>query len=166
MSSQSHHSAIYLANAPDRIVKNVNRKIILPLLALVGLMLVACGSSEQITVTNLWGRPSPGSAANAAFYLSIHNNGPELEELVAADIDICGQTELHESTIDENSVMSMQHVEKIKVPPGETIHLEPGGLHIMCIDRQADLAPGDSIPITLQFANYGELSVEAEIREQ
>ena len=145
---------------------SMSSHIILPLLAIVSLMPVACGSSEQITVTDLWGRPSPGSAANAAFYVSIHNNGSELEELVAADIDICGQTELHKSTIDENSVMSMQHVEKIKVPPGETIHLAPGGYHIMCFDRQADLAPGDQIPITLQFANYGELSVEAEIREQ
>jgi copper(I)-binding protein len=166
MSSQSHHSTIYLANVPDRIVKNMNWKLVLPLLALVCLVGVACGSSEQITVTDLWGRPSPGSAANAAFYVSIHNNGSALEELVAADIDICGQTELHESTIDENSVMRMQHVEIIRVPPGETIHLEPGGYHIMCIDRQADLDPGDQIPITLHFANYGELSVEAEIREQ
>jgi copper(I)-binding protein len=136
------------------------------LLVLISLLLVACGSSEQISATDLWGRPSPGSAANAAFYVTIHNSGSELEELVAADIDICGQTELHESTFDENNVMSMQHVEKITIPPGETIHLEPGGLHIMCIDRQANLEPGDLIPIMLQFANYGELSVEAEIREQ
>ena len=136
------------------------------LLALVSLVLVACASSEQITATDLWGRPSPGSATNAAFYGTILNHGAELEELVAADIEICGQTELHKSTLDENSVMSMQHVEKIVIPPGEMIQLEPGGLHIMCIDRQADLDPGDLIPIRLQFANFGELSVEAEIREQ
>ncbi len=135
-------------------------------LPIISLLWVACGSSEQITVSDLWGRPSPGSADNAAFYVTIHNSGSELEELVAVDIDICGQTELHESSFDENNVMSMQHVEKIAVPSGETIHLEPGGLHIMCIDRQANLEPGDLIPITLQFANYGELLVEAEIREQ
>ena len=142
------------------------KKVILAILAIVSLMLVACGGSEQITINDSWGRPSPGSAANAAFYMSIHNNGSEVEELVAADVDICDQIELHESRIDDNGVMSMRHIEKIIIPPGETIDLEPGGLHIMCISRQADLAPGDEIPIRLQFANFGDLTVEAEIREQ
>ena len=134
--------------------------------ALIGLLLVACGSSEQIAATDLWGRPSPASAANTAFYVTIRNNGSELETLVAAEIDICDQTELHQSTLDENSIMSMQHVEKIEIPPGETIHLEPGGLHIMCLDRLANLEPGELVPIRLQFATYGQLAVEAEIRAQ
>jgi copper(I)-binding protein len=36
----------------------------------------------------------------------------------------------------------------------------------MCIDRQADLASGDSVPISLSFSEAGEITVEAEIREQ
>lgn len=144
----------------------MNGKVMALLLVLITLMLVACGSSEQVTVTDLWGRPSPMSAANAAFYMSIHNNGSEPEELQAADIDICGRTELHESKIDDNGVMSMHHVEKIDIPPGQTISLEPGGLHIMCIGRQAELVSGEQIPILLEFATLGELEVEADIREQ
>lgn len=141
----------------------MNRKVLVPLIFFVCLVIVACGPSEQVIVSDVWGRPSPGSAANAAFYMSIHNNGSELEVLVTADIDICAKTELHESIVDDNSVMSMHHVDKIGLPPGETIHLEPGGLHIMCIDRQAELEPGDQIPITLHLAHEGDLSVEATI---
>jgi copper(I)-binding protein len=36
----------------------------------------------------------------------------------------------------------------------------------MCIDRQADLNPGDRVPISLSFKQAGEVVVEAEIREQ
>lgn len=144
----------------------MNGKVVGFFMVTVSLMLVACGSSEQLTVSDSWGRPSPMAAANAAFYMSIHNNSSDVEELVAAEIDICGQTELHESMIDENGVMSMHHVEAIIIPPGETILLEPGGLHIMCINRQGDLVAGDQIPILLQFTTLGDITVEAEIREQ
>lgn len=138
------------------------------LLLMIGLLMVACGSGEQegIVVEEVWGRPSPNSASNAAFYMAINNDGQEQDTLVEASIDICGATELHMSSIDAAGVMSMQQVQQIDLPAGETTNLEPGGLHVMCIDRQADLNPGDSVPISLSFSQAGELIVEAEIREQ
>ena len=70
------------------------------------------------------------------------------------------------STIDDDGVMSMQQVAQIVVPAGESVALEPGGLHVMCIDRQVELSPGDRFPITLSFVNAGEIVIEAEIRER
>ena len=134
----------------------------------IGLFLIACGSSNQdgIVVEDVWGRPSPTTAANAAFYLVIKNKGSAQDALVQASADICGATELHMSAIDDAGVMSMQQVSQIDIPAGESVTLEPGGLHIMCIDRLVDLAPGDSVPILLSFSQAGTMTVEAEIREQ
>lgn len=134
---------------------------------LVGLFLVACSSGERdgVTVEDVWGRSAPMSASNAAFYMTINNAGQEQDSLVAASISICDVTELHMSSIDDNGVMSMRQVQQIDVPAGETKNLEPGGLHIMCIGRQADLNPGDSIPISLSFARAGEIAAEANIKE-
>jgi copper(I)-binding protein len=56
-------------------------------------------------------------------------------------------------------------VQQIDIPAGETVALEPGGLHVMCIDRQADLTPGDRVSISLSFTRAGEIVVEAEISE-
>ena len=135
---------------------------------LFSLLLVSCSSGDQegIDVEEIWGRPSPKSASNAAFYMAIRNTGQEQDSLIEASIDICGATELHMSNIDDEGVMSMQQVGQIDVPAGETINLEPGGLHVMCIDRQAELNPGDSVPISLSFTRAGEIVVEAEIRQQ
>ena len=144
-------------------------KEIAPLLVLLlGLVLVACSSGDQdgIAIEKVWGRPSPKSASNAAFYMAISNASQEQDTLIEASIDICEATELHMSSIDEDGVMSMQQVQRIDVPGGETTNLEPGGLHVMCIGRQADLNPGDSVPISLLFSQAGEITVEAEIREQ
>jgi copper(I)-binding protein len=41
-----------------------------------------------------------------------------------------------------------------------------GGLHVMCLDKQVDFTSGSRIPLTLFFANAGEMAVEAEIREE
>jgi copper(I)-binding protein len=144
------------------------RKSVLLLFLLGGLLLVACASGGQdgITIEEIWGRPSPKSASNAAFYMAIDNTGQEPDTLTEASIDICDATELHMSNIDDAGVMSMQQVQQIDVPAGEMVNLEPGGLHVMCIGRQADLSPGDSVLVSLSFAEAGEIIVEAEIREQ
>jgi copper(I)-binding protein len=41
-----------------------------------------------------------------------------------------------------------------------------GGLHVMCIDKLRALETGEQIPLTLTFANAGEMVVNAEIREE
>lgn len=136
------------------------------LLVLVSFLAIGCRSPEGISINEAWGRPSPRSAANAAFYMNIQNHGPEMVSLLGADIKICGSTELHESIIDENGVMRMEQIDRIVIPAGSTVQLKPGGLHIMCIERQAELQPGDSINITLEFLNLAFFAVEATIRDQ
>jgi hypothetical protein len=136
----------------------------LSLLALF--FLAGCGPAEpDLNISDIWGRPSPQSATNAAFYMTIQNTGRQPDRLIGAKIDACAMTELHETAIDKNDVMSMQHVEEISLPAGETVKLEVGGLHIMCMNRQVELNAGDKIPITLSFAVSGERVVKAEIRE-
>lgn len=130
--------------------------------------LTACGvtGTDSIRVREAWGRPSPSSATNAAFYMRLENKGTVADKLIGAEIEICGQSELHETRIDENGVMRMSQVAEILIPPGQEISLEPGGYHVMCLDRSAELKPGDQIPITLTLAELGEVSIRAEIRER
>jgi copper(I)-binding protein len=138
------------------------------LILLLGLLLVGCNAEDQdgLVVEDVWGRPSPGAASNSAFYMAISNEGREQDSLVGASIEICGATEMHTSSIDAAGVMSMRQVQQIDIPGRKTTTLEPGGLHLMCFDRHVDLSPGDKVPISLSFAQAGEMTVQAEIREQ
>ena len=139
----------------------------LVLLSLLAVGLISCGPEEpSITVTDTWGRVSPRSAANAAFYMDIHNEGREADQLTGVDSPECGITQLHESMIDELGVASMQHVEEIEIPASETVPLEIGGLHVMCLDKLNAFEAGGRIPITLFFDKSGRMEVEAEIREE
>jgi copper(I)-binding protein len=125
----------------------------------------ACGSSDDgIVVEDPWGRTSPQVAANGAFYMVL-NGGEEADRLVAADADICGTTELHQ-TIMNDGVMTMQPAEGgIEIPANGEAALEPGGYHVMCIGKTEAFAVGDVIPLTLTFEIAGPQTVDAEIRE-
>jgi hypothetical protein len=52
----------------------------------------------------------------------------------------------------------------LEIPADGGVTLEPGGNHIMLMDLQRDLNPGETVTLTLTFASGKTLTVEAEIR--
>ncbi|MFN7151064.1 MAG: copper chaperone PCu(A)C [Microthrixaceae bacterium] len=62
-------------------------------------------------------------------------------------------------------MMSMRQVQRIDVPADGTVALEPGGYHVMLLDVQKELVPGDTIEVTLTFERAGEVTVTADVRE-
>jgi periplasmic copper chaperone A len=74
-------------------------------------------------------------------------------------------TQLHETTMTDGS-MSMSEVDGgITIPAGEGVTLEPGGLHVMCMNVTEPLEVGDTVDLELEFAEAGTVAVTAEIRE-
>jgi copper(I)-binding protein len=105
-----------------------------------------------------------GSGAVSAAYMTIENRSAAGYQLVAAESSVAGVVEIHESTM-EGDVMRMRPVEAIEIAPGESVRLEPGGLHIMLMDLQRDLYPGEAIIVTLVFESGAELVVPAAVTD-
>jgi copper(I)-binding protein len=144
------------------------RQLGLFVLPLFILLLAACGgSAAELEITDVWGRNSPMAAQNGAFYMTIRNGTDQDEQLLSASAEICDTTELHEMFMQEGDVMGMRPVEGgiIDIPAGETVSLQVGGLHVMCLGKRSQLDVGDEVPITLEFAQAGTVEVSAEIRE-
>jgi len=143
----------------------MNRSMV-GMLMVVALTAAACGAAAEVEVSDVWGRPSPAVATNGAFYMVITNNADTADHLVSAASDACGVAELHESMMSDG-VMSMSPVDAagIEVPAGGQTMLEVGGLHVMCIDKQADFVAGETFELSLEFENAGIIVVEAEIKE-
>jgi copper(I)-binding protein len=136
--------------------------------AVLALSLVAgaCSSSgsDGIVVDDPWGRSSPMAANNGAFYMTIEGSDVD-DRLVAAYASVCGATELHQ-TIVTDGVMRMQQAEGgIEILAGGEAVLEPGGYHVMCINKDVEFKVGDIIPVTLTFEIAEMQTVDAEIRE-
>jgi periplasmic copper chaperone A len=148
------------------------KKIILFTLLITSLFLSACTANSPIEtgdleVNNVWGRTSPSAATNGAFYMLLENKTSVDETLLSVSAEVCGATQLHEMYMKENDVMGMRPVEDgvILIPAGETVELKAGGIHVMCLDKQAEFMVGDAFQLTLLFESAGEKVVTAEIRD-
>ena len=99
-----------------------------------------------------------------AIYMRIHNGTGSDDALVGATVPGCETVELHEMTM-QGDVMIMRQVEgnRIAIPAGETVILQTGGLHVMCIGKTAEFAVGDAVPVTLEFDSAGAVEVTAEV---
>lgn len=60
--------------------------------------------------------------------------------------------------------MKMRHVDAVDIPPGESVRLEPGGLHLMLTGVDPPLEAGESICVTLVFERAGELVLSVPVR--
>jgi periplasmic copper chaperone A len=141
------------------------RKIISLLSLLLALGLAGCGSKSNIEIEEAWGRPSPMSSDLGAIYMTIRNNGSEDEKLLSASSNACGSIEMHETVMDGDT-MSMRPVAEgfITIPAGESVILKTGGLHLMCIDKQADFSEGATISLTLEFEQFGLAALEIKVQ--
>lgn len=164
------------------------------LFLLLAIMVVTFGASvgaraqedgPGIWITGAWARPTAaapvmmeepaatpamggmgmhGSGGVSAAYMSIENRSETGYRLVAAETSAAGVVEIHESTM-EGDVMRMRPVEGIDIAPGEVALLQRGGLHVMLMDLQRDLYPGEAIVVTLVFESGAEVLVPAAVTD-
>ncbi|HKK05031.1 MAG TPA: copper chaperone PCu(A)C [Gammaproteobacteria bacterium] len=92
-----------------------------------------------------------------AGYFALTNTGQRTARLVGAASPAFARVMLHRST-HRGGVAHMEHVEGVDIAPGKTLHFAPGGYHLMLMKRRHRLNPGDSVPVTLRFADGRELS--------
>ncbi len=95
--------------------------------------------------------PMPGRTVTAG-YFSLINNSAAAVELVKASSPAFARVELHQH-IKQDDVMRMVEVEAISVDPGATLVFQPGGLHLMLFEPQVALTVGDTVSVTLYFAD-------------
>jgi periplasmic copper chaperone A len=132
------------------------------------IVLAACTgtTSEAIAVRDAWSREAPGMSQMAGVFMVIENRGSTADALVGASTALCEVVELHESVF-EDDVMKMRPVTggRIEIPPGQTIELKSGGLHVMLIGLQEKLVPEESFELALEFEQAGKMVVEVIVRE-
>jgi hypothetical protein len=141
----------------------------LALVVLTGAILVGCGtvaapSAGSMRAEAAWARPSMGMDRAGAAYLLLVNETDRADALVGADSTAAETIEIHETTADASGQMAMHPVERVEVPAGGRVALEPGGYHIMLIGLTGELTAGDQIELTLHFDRAPDLVVTAEVR--
>lgn len=108
--------------------------------------------------------PQPAASAKAAGgFMAIVNTGTEADRLIAAESDIAMKVEVHESKVDANGVGTMEHVDFIEIPAGETVNLQHGGYHVMFMGLKGTLTEGEMHKGVLVFERAGRVEIEFQI---
>ena len=104
-----------------------------------------------LTVMGVWAREAPMVDLAGAAYLVVHNGSDTDDAIVGAESPVAAAVELHQSSMDDEGMMSMNQVAEIPVPAHGAATLEPGGYHIMLIGLTEPLLADDSFELTLEF---------------
>ena len=109
--------------------------------------------------------PQPAASAKAAGgFMAISNTGTEADSLIGVEADFAAKAETHESKVDANGIGTMEHVDSIEIPPGQTVSLDHGGYHIMLIDIKAPLRAGTQVKLVFVFDDQSTLAVQLPVR--
>ena len=132
--------------------------------ALLGLALAwqQANAGEGLKVEQLWARASLAGVRNGIVFGRLAVEGGATVELVSASTPVADHVEFHEHSM-TSGVMTMRSLDGIKVEPGQTVTLQPGGMHMMLINLKQPLTAGESFPLTLKLADGDSMTVAVSV---
>ncbi|WP_426180639.1 copper chaperone PCu(A)C [Rhizorhabdus sp. FW153] len=119
-------------------------------------------ASGPIVIVDPWAPAMPGGASTGAAYLTIVNNQPVEDRLIAASSPWAERVTLHASKVD-NGIARMRDLDALPIPGRGQATLQPGVYHLMFEGLYAPLVAGDTLPMTLTFERAGKVEVHLTV---
>ena len=111
-----------------------------------------------------WSRQTPPGVKVGVGYFTLRNNGNKPRELLKITAPQAANIEINRTSTDAQGVSHMWPVGKLEVAPGQTLKLAPNGLHIMLLGLKQPLQAGQTVPVTMLFADEPPVNVNLSVR--
>ena len=112
-------------------------------------------AADQVALEHAWARATAPTVSVGVAFLSIVNETTVEAKITGASAPaLCDRVELHTHVRRVNGTVGMEEIEDIKVAPGATTTLKPGGVHLMLMGLKKPLKQGEEF--TLQVSLAGE----------
>jgi len=105
---------------------------------------------------------APASQDEAAAYLTLKNDTPQEDTLVAIAADLAARAEIHE-TMGEGELRHMMSMPTVVIPARTETRLVPDDVHIMLLQLRKKLVAGDTVTLYLSLARAGAIEVRAPV---
>ncbi len=123
---------------------------------------LGAAAASEVDVSNATVRqPLPGKTLSAG-YFSMKNTGTAAISLLSVSSPQFNSIELHSHQM-VDGMMQMVQVGQIDIAPGQSVHLQPGGLHLMLFGPSSVIQPGQQVPLRLRWSDGTEQSVSASV---
>ena len=118
--------------------------------------------AEGVEVVDAWSRPTPPGIDVGVAYFTIRNAGKS-DRLLRVSSPVAKSAELHVSAA-KDGIMRMEGLASVEVRSGTPVSFEPSGRHVMLVGLKKPLKEGDEFPLTLTFANAGQIRTSVRVR--
>lgn len=119
--------------------------------------------AEPVLAVDAWVPTAPPTAMAHAAYVTLHNKASSPRILMGVSAEGYAMTHLHQSA-ETDGVATMTMLHQIEIPAGGYLTMKPGGLHVMLMGPKAPMAEGDTVQLTLTFANGEIMVVDAQVK--
>jgi copper(I)-binding protein len=119
-------------------------------------------ATPSIRADAAWVRWLPAGLP-AGGYVTLTNTGARAVVLIAASSPDYAEVSVHRSA-ERAGNMEMRPVAKITIDPHSSLNFAATGYHLMFMQPNRSLKPGDEVPVTLHFADGSALTVAFAVR--
>jgi periplasmic copper chaperone A len=129
--------------------------------ALLALLPLTAAAHEGLHLHDPYLRATPQAAA---IYLSIQNHADIDDRLISATSPVAGMVMTMTSITKDNGAASMvDRPEGFVIPAGGSLVLAPGHDHLMLMGLTEALKDGQTVEVTLTFANSGPITLTVPV---
>jgi copper(I)-binding protein len=121
----------------------------------------AIAATPAVRAEKAWIRWLPANLP-AAGYATLVNIGNQPEVLIGASSPDYGEVSIHQN-VNRDGTVEMRPVERIVIDPHSSLRLAAAGYHMMLMQPNKALKPGDRATITLRFLS-GIVTAQFEVR--
>lgn len=124
------------------------------------------GAGAGLEVLDAWTKAVPdvsGMAMTAVFGV-VRNTSSNDVVLSSVSTSASARAELH-TTVTEGGSPVMKAVDKLTIPVGGSLLLQPGGDHVMVLDLTTPIAVGDTVSVTLTTQDGKKLEFPAVAKQ-
>jgi|GEM_PF-305087 len=125
-----------------------------------GAVKASASAVPDLTVSQAWARATVPGQDVAAVYLTVTST--QGAALVGLRSDAAGTVQMHDMTMDGN-VMKMRQRERLPLPAGQAVQLQPGGTHLMMQQLKKPLRPGDQVTLSLTLVDQTGLETVVRV---
>ena len=146
-------------------MKTIKTSILKTVLLACLCTLQAALADSPIAVESAWIREAPPTASVLAAYMAINNTSDIDQRVTGMESPDFRSAEIHRTVV-EDGVAKMLPVSGLDVAAGDSVSLEPGGLHVMLFDPQRPLREGDTATLVVLSASGTAITVQAPVVRQ
>jgi copper(I)-binding protein len=109
-----------------------------------------------------WARPGAKGQMSGAYFVYT-NNLPVPDTLISVQSINAKMTQIHESYTTDDGLSGMREKKQLIIQPSEKLTLKQGGLHLMLMDLNQKLSSSDTVDVSLNFSQAGNIFLKLPV---